>query len=77
MAQGLIGTIGKGHSLKTVAPEAVINAITDEVAVVMVTEVDYRTGRKHDMAAIIAKAHAVGALVIWDLAHSAGACPSP
>ena len=75
MAQGLIGTIGKGHCLKTVAPEAVIDAITDEVAVVMVTEVDYRTGRKHDMDAIIAKAHAVGALVIWDLAHSAGALP--
>ena len=41
----------------------------------MVTEVDYRTGRRHDMPALIRKAHAVGALVIWDLAHSAGALP--
>ena len=41
----------------------------------MITEVDYRTGRKHDMARLIAKAHAAGALVVWDLAHSAGAIP--
>jgi kynureninase len=41
----------------------------------MVTEVDYRSGRKHDMQAIIKKAHRVGATVVWDLAHSAGAIP--
>lgn len=60
-------------SLKLVAPDAVTDAIDDGVAVVMLTEVDYRTGRKHDMAAVTKKAHAHGALVIWDLAHSAGA----
>jgi len=41
--------------------------------VLMLTEVDYRTGRKHDMKAITEKAHALGIIVIWDLAHSAGA----
>ena len=41
----------------------------------MVTEVDYRTGRKHDKAALIDKAHACGAVVVWDLAHSVGAVP--
>jgi kynureninase len=75
MAQGLIASLKQGHELKVVEPEAVEAAIDDSVAVVMVTEVDYRTGRKHDMAKLIAKAHAVGALVIWDLAHSAGAIP--
>ena len=75
MAQGLIGTVGKGHELRTPAPEDVLPAITEEVAVVMLTEVDYRTGRRHDMAAITERAQAAGAVMIWDLAHSAGALP--
>ncbi|SLN52263.1 Kynureninase [Pseudoruegeria aquimaris] len=75
MAQGLIGTIGKGHELRLAEPEAVIDAITDEVAVVMLTHVDYRTGRLHDMEAITRAAHDAGAVMIWDLAHSAGALP--
>lgn len=75
MAQGLIASLKQGHELKVVAPEAVEAAIDESVAVVMVTEVDYRTGRLHDMAKLIAKAHVSGALVIWDLAHSAGAIP--
>lgn len=75
MADGLVRTLGNGYSLKTVTPEEVMDAIDDTVAVTLITEVDYRTGRKHDMAAITAKAHAAGALTIWDLAHSAGALP--
>ncbi|EEW26446.1 kynureninase [Rhodobacter ferrooxidans] len=75
MAQGLVRTLGPDYSLKTVAPEDVLAAIDDSVAVVMITEVDYRTGRRHDMAALTARAHDVGALAIWDLAHSAGALP--
>jgi kynureninase len=75
VAQGLNRFLADGHRLETVAPEAVLDRINDDVAVVMVNEVDYRTSRKHDMKAIIAKAHAKGALVIWDLAHSAGAIP--
>ncbi|WP_102107775.1 kynureninase [Oceaniglobus roseus] len=75
MAGGLIETLGQGHRLLTPRPEDVAAAITEEVAVVMLTEVDYRTGRLHDMAAITEKAHEAGALVIWDLAHSAGALP--
>ena len=75
MAEGLCRTLGNGYVLKTVDPEAVEAAIDETVAVTLITEVDYRTGRKHDMAAITAAAHAKGALTVWDLAHSAGAIP--
>jgi kynureninase len=75
MADGLVRTLGDGYDLRTVAPEAVEAAIGPDVAVLMLTEVDYRTGRRHDMANLVAKAHAAGALVVWDLAHSAGAFP--
>ena len=59
--------------LRVVAPEDVAGAIGEDLAVLMLTEVDYRTGRRHDMAALTAAAHAAGALTVWDLAHSAGA----
>ncbi len=75
MAEGLLKTLDKGHELRIVAPEDVAEAITDGVAVLMLTEVDYGTGRKHDMAALTRKAHDAGALALWDLAHSAGALP--
>jgi kynureninase len=75
MAEGLIATIGRGHELRLVEPEAVAEAITEEVAVLLLTEVDYRSGRRHDMPALTARARAAGALAIWDLAHSAGALP--
>jgi kynureninase len=73
MADGLVRSLGGGRELRTVAPEEVEPAITPDLAVLMLTEVDYRTGRRHDMARLIAKAHAAGVLVVWDLAHSAGA----
>ncbi len=73
MADGLLRTLDRGHELRLVAPEDVFQAIDEDVACLMLTEVDYRTGRRHDMAALTERAHEVGALVIWDLAHSAGA----
>ena len=75
MAEGLIDTIGQGHELRLAAPQEVESAITEDVAVVMLTEVDYRTGRRHDIKAITEAAHRAGAVMIWDLAHSAGAVP--
>ncbi|ERF81514.1 kynureninase [Bradyrhizobium viridifuturi] len=75
MAEGLIATLGRGHQLRLVAPEEVEPSLSDEVAVLYLTEVDYRTGRRHDMRTLTAKAHALGIVTVWDLAHSAGALP--
>ncbi|MEC3860873.1 kynureninase [Mesobacterium sp. TK19101] len=75
MAQGLIGALGQGYELRVVAPDEVEAALTDEVAVMMLTQVDYRTGRMHDMAHLTRAAQAKGIAVVWDLAHSAGAVP--
>ncbi len=75
IADGLVRTLGRGYELRTVAPEEVEAAIGPETAVLMLTEVDYRTGRKHDMRRLTRLAHEAGALAVWDLAHSAGALP--
>lgn len=75
MAEGLIRQLDQGLELRIVAPEDVATSINDDVAVVMITQVDYRTGRMHDMAQITAAAHDAGAVMLWDLAHSAGAVP--
>ncbi len=75
IAEGLVRTLGGQYRLKTVAPEEIMSHIDDTVAVTLITEVDYRTGRKHDMADITRRAHEMGALTVWDLAHSAGAFP--
>jgi kynureninase len=75
VAQGLAAFMANGLELRVVAPEDVLDAITDDVAVVMLTDVDYRSARRHDMKTVTDKAHAHGALTIWDLAHSAGVVP--
>jgi kynureninase len=65
-----------GYTLKLVdSVDEIPAALNSELAVLMLTGVNYRTGYLHDMKAITAAAHAAGALVIWDLAHSAGAVP--
>ncbi len=64
-----------GARFQAVAAEDVLAALTDEVAVLSLTHVNYRSGRIYDMAAITRRAHEVGALVLWDLAHTAGAMP--
>lgn len=73
MAQGLLATLGPHYRLRVVEPGDVADAITEDIGVLMLTEVDYRTGRLHDIAALTRQAHVAGAVVICDLAHSAGA----
>jgi kynureninase len=75
IADGLIRTLGEGYELRIVDPENVFDTIDNSIAAILITEVDYRTGRRHDMKALTARAHEMGALAIWDLAHSAGALP--
>ena len=75
MAEGLVRTMGAGYELRIVEREAVIDALSDDVAVVMLTEVDYRTGARYDMNSMTSAVQRAGAIMLWDLAHSAGAIP--
>jgi len=64
-----------GATIRFADPEVVKASLDDDVAVVMLTHVNYRTGAMHDLARVTADAHAAGALMLWDLCHSAGAVP--
>lgn len=65
----------RGYQLQLVEPEEISANLNHEVAVLLLTHVNYRTGAMHDMAALTTAAHQAGALTVWDLAHSAGAVP--
>ena len=76
IAEGLTELLQQGYSLRLVnSPNELPQAIDQDVAVVMLTHVNYKTGYMYDMQALTALSHECGALSIWDLAHSAGAVP--
>lgn len=65
----------RGYQLRLVEAEELRSALQHDVAVLMLTHVNYRTGAMLNMQAMTVAAHSVGALTVWDLAHSAGAVP--
>ncbi|WP_271898745.1 kynureninase [Candidatus Phyllobacterium onerii] len=76
IAEGVAKQIGKGHRLVLAdTPKDIPDLLNEDVAVLMLTHVNYRNGYRHDMAALTKAAHDKGILVIWDLAHTAGAMP--
>jgi len=74
VAQGLASLLGDVE-LRLVRRDGLRAALGDDVAVLLLTHVDFRTGEIHDMAGLTRAAHEAGALALWDLAHSAGAVP--
>jgi kynureninase len=75
VAQGLVQWLGERVELRLVATAELEAALDDRTALLLLTHVDYRSGRLHDMARLTGAAHHAGALALWDLAHSAGAVP--
>lgn len=76
IAQGLAGLLGSSRcQLRTVAECELDAALTEDVAVLLLSHVNFRDGKLHDIRALTERAHASGVLVIWDLAHSAGVIP--
>ena len=75
VAQGAVDILGGGRRVVSVRADELAGSLNDEVAILYLTQVDYRTGDVLDMASLTSAAHAVGSLVLWDLSHSAGAVP--
>lgn len=64
-----------GLRVVPVDPSGAAEAMSSDTAVVLLNHADYRTGRLHDLPALTEAAHAAGALIVWDLCHTAGALP--
>ncbi|WP_323121118.1 kynureninase [Burkholderia alba] len=76
IAQGLIAQLGGGYELRLIDdPADLPAALGNDTALALITHVNYRTGYMHDMPAVTQTVRHAGALMLWDLAHSAGAVP--
>lgn len=70
-----ITTLLPGRVARVVDRASLRDALDEDVALLALTEVDFRTGEVHAMAELTEAAHTAGALVLWDLSHSAGVLP--
>lgn len=75
MMQGIAAFSGGRVRAEAVPGEAVLDRLGGDAAVLLLTQVHYKTGAVRDMAEVTRRAHQAGALVVWDLSHSAGAIP--
>ncbi|MGA1598075.1 MAG: kynureninase [bacterium] len=75
IAEGVVHHASGERVLRLVSSDQVLEALSANTAVLLLTHVDYRSGQMHAMQEVTQRAHEVGALVIWDLSHSAGAMP--
>ena len=75
MVQGLLELLGDEYSVRYIDESNIGAQLSDDIAVLMLTQVNFRTGLKLDMQSITALAHDKNILTLWDLAHSAGAFP--
>jgi kynureninase len=81
--QGIIDLLGQQHRLEVLPAvdgihgpaEALAAALDDDVALLTLSHTVFKSGYTYDMAALTARAHAAGALVLWDLSHSVGSVP--
>lgn len=75
IARAMAARAGRPVEVRPINRATLADELNDDVALVMLTHVDFRTGEMLDLRAITEEVHAVGALMLWDFAHSAGAVP--
>jgi len=76
IAESIQAFLGNDQCQLTYAKSGeLIESLNQDIAVLLLTQVDFRSGRLHDIEQITNAAHKLGIIVIWDLAHSVGALP--
>ena len=75
VAEAMARRAGRPVTLRSIDRDTLEDELSEDVALVMLTHVDFRTGEMLDLAGVTERVHAAGALMLWDFAHSTGAVP--